>query len=165
MSQDFSQRLKDLREQHGYTQDALASELYVSRQAISQWENGKSSPDVDKLVALAKLYSISVDELLNMVETPLSSLEDLSSAQTNEHPNSNILEQLALAVVLVLALQVPFLPLPVTIFIAVWMKKTKRNYTFIYLLCLFIFLFGSYNTFVFITHYIPDWGTPSVTPL
>ncbi len=57
-------RLYELRKQHGYSQDELAELLDVSRQAVSKWERSESSPDTDNLIALAKLYNVSLDELL-----------------------------------------------------------------------------------------------------
>lgn len=57
-------RLYELRKQHGYSQDELAEMLNVSRQAVSKWERSESSPDTDNLIALAKLYGISLDDLL-----------------------------------------------------------------------------------------------------
>lgn len=57
-------RLYELRKQHGYSQDELAEMLNVSRQAVSKWERSESSPDTDNLIALAKLYRISLDNLL-----------------------------------------------------------------------------------------------------
>lgn len=57
-------RLYELRKQHGYSQDELAEMLNVSRQAVSKWERSESSPDTDNLIALARLYGVSLDELL-----------------------------------------------------------------------------------------------------
>lgn len=57
-------RLYELRKQHRYSQDELADMLNVSRQAVSKWERSESSPDTDNLIALAKLYNVSLDELL-----------------------------------------------------------------------------------------------------
>lgn len=77
-------RLYELRKQHGYSQDELADKLNVSRQAISKWERSESSPDTDNLIALAKLYGVSLDELLNY--TPAKSCEESkeSQAQTQD---------------------------------------------------------------------------------
>lgn len=58
-------RLQELRKNHGYSQEALGEKLGVSRQAISKWERGESSPDTDNLIALAKIYSITLDDILN----------------------------------------------------------------------------------------------------
>ena len=52
------------RKQAGLSQEALAEKLGVSRQAVSKWERSESSPDTDNLIALAKLYGVSLDELL-----------------------------------------------------------------------------------------------------
>ncbi len=61
--------LLELREKVGFSQEKLAQQLGVSRQAVSKWETGQSTPDVDKLVALSRLYGVSVDGLLGL--TPL----------------------------------------------------------------------------------------------
>lgn len=58
-------RLQELRKKHGYSQEELADVLGVSRQAISKWERGDASPDTDNLIALAKIYNITIDELIN----------------------------------------------------------------------------------------------------
>lgn len=58
-------RLQQLRKMNGYSQDALAEQLGISRQAISKWERAESSPDTDNLIALASLYGMTLDELLN----------------------------------------------------------------------------------------------------
>ena len=57
-------RLQQLRKENGYSQDALAEKLGLSRQAISKWERGESSPDTDNLIALAELYHMTLDQLL-----------------------------------------------------------------------------------------------------
>ena len=65
MNLEIANRLVELRKQHGYSQEDLADKLGVSRQAVSKWERVEASPDTDNLIALAKLYGVSVDELLN----------------------------------------------------------------------------------------------------
>lgn len=58
-------RLQQLRKANGYSQDVLAEKLGISRQAVSKWERAESSPSVDNLLDLARLYGITVDEMLN----------------------------------------------------------------------------------------------------
>ncbi len=79
-------RLYELRKQHGLSQDELAEKLNVSRQAVSKWERSESSPDTDNLIALAKLYGISLDELLNYTPQKTSDNEQdaPSDAQNDE---------------------------------------------------------------------------------
>ena len=56
--------LKEHRLKCSMTQEFVAETLGVSRQAVSKWENGTSDPSTSNLIALAKLYNISVDEIL-----------------------------------------------------------------------------------------------------
>lgn len=60
----MAQRLVDRRKAASLSQEALAAQLGVSRQAVSKWERSESSPDTDNLIALAALYGVSLDELL-----------------------------------------------------------------------------------------------------
>ena len=64
MNVDIARRLCDLRHTHGLSQEGLAARLGVSRQAVSKWERGESSPDTDNLLALSELYGMTIDELL-----------------------------------------------------------------------------------------------------
>lgn len=69
MNIEIANRLQQLRKEKGYSQEELAKELGLSRQAVSKWERAESSPDTDNLICLAKLYGMSLDELLNTDET------------------------------------------------------------------------------------------------
>ena len=74
-----AERLIQLRKEHGFSQEELAAKLGVSRQAVSKWERGEASPDTDNLIALAKLYQISLDELLDHKVEPKEEKEEESS--------------------------------------------------------------------------------------
>ena len=60
----IGQKLKALRVKSGLSQEKVAEQLYVSRQAISKWENDEAFPDMENMVALAKFYNVSVDYIL-----------------------------------------------------------------------------------------------------
>lgn len=62
---DFGEKLKALRTERGLTQEQLAARLYVSRTAVSKWEMGGGSPNLDSLQAVARLFDVSVDDLLS----------------------------------------------------------------------------------------------------
>ena len=64
MNLEIANRLLARRREHGYSQEELAYKLGVSRQAVSKWERAESSPDTDNLLALARLYGVSLDALL-----------------------------------------------------------------------------------------------------
>ena len=72
---EFNEKLQELRKQKGLTQEELAKRLYVSRTAISKWESGRGYPNIESLRAIAKYFSVSVDELLSSDEI-LSLAED-----------------------------------------------------------------------------------------
>lgn len=65
MDYKTADRLVELRKKNGYSQEELAEKLNVSRQAISNWERAEALPDTENLIALAKLYKISIDELVH----------------------------------------------------------------------------------------------------
>ncbi len=65
----LAKRLKELRKAHGYTQDYVAEFLGLVRQTYSHYETGKRSPNPEILFKLAGLYSISVDDLMQLTIT------------------------------------------------------------------------------------------------
>ncbi|WP_162894177.1 helix-turn-helix transcriptional regulator [Companilactobacillus musae] len=58
------QQIKKYRKLCNFSQEELAEKIYVSRQTISNWENGKSYPDIDNLLRLSSLFEISLDTLI-----------------------------------------------------------------------------------------------------
>ena len=53
-----------LRKLHGYSQEQIAEKIGISRQAYAKWERGLTIPDIEKAVALAKVYGITIDGLM-----------------------------------------------------------------------------------------------------
>lgn len=84
----MAQRLVDRRKAAGLSQEALAAQLGVSRQAVSKWERSESSPDTDNLIALAALYGVSLDELLYGEAVGDSDGGTEASDETEETENS-----------------------------------------------------------------------------
>ena len=77
---EFNEKLYYLRKQHSLTQEQLAEKLYVSRTAVSKWEQGKGYPSIESLKSISKLFDITIDELL-------SSDELIAAAETENHAN------------------------------------------------------------------------------
>ena len=73
-----NEKLKEIRKISGMTQEELADKLNVSRQTISKWEKGLSTPDLEMAIQFCDLFQISLDELLKeeQMERKLS-LEDI----------------------------------------------------------------------------------------
>lgn len=60
--------LKDYRIKNNMTQEFVAQRLGVSRQAVSKWENGTSDPSTSNLIAIAKLYNVPPEEILQQIK-------------------------------------------------------------------------------------------------
>ncbi|MBQ9735399.1 MAG: helix-turn-helix transcriptional regulator [Clostridia bacterium] len=61
----FQSKMIKLRKQKGLTQDTFAETIGVSRQAVYKWESAASYPEVDKLLKIARLFGVTVDDMLN----------------------------------------------------------------------------------------------------
>lgn len=86
----FSENLKTLRKQKGFSQEELATRLHVVRQTISKWEKNLSVPDADTLIRLAEILEVSVSELLG------TKIENENVASDVAEQLSRINEQLAI---------------------------------------------------------------------
>ena len=80
---EFHEKLQELRKQKGLTQGELAESLFVSRTAVSKWEQGRGYPNIDSLKAIAKFFGVTIDELLSGDELLTVAEED--SRQTEKH--------------------------------------------------------------------------------
>ena len=66
----LAEKILSLRTERGMSQDDLAEKLEVSRQSVSKWETAQSTPDLDKIIKLADLFGVSVDQLVREGERP-----------------------------------------------------------------------------------------------
>ena len=60
----LGEKIVQLRKQRGWSQEELASQLGISRQAVSKWESAASIPDLDKIISMSRLFEVSIDYLL-----------------------------------------------------------------------------------------------------
>ncbi len=75
----LSQKIQTLRKERNLTQEALADQLNVSRQALSKWELGVSTPEADKIVQLSEFFNVSTDYLLKDVEVNQSTKKSINN--------------------------------------------------------------------------------------
>lgn len=61
---NIGKRIHEIRQQKNITQEQLAKDLAISRQAVSKWESGKAIPDIENLMYISNLYDVSLDELI-----------------------------------------------------------------------------------------------------
>ena len=71
----IADKIKNARIQKGYTQEQVAENLLVSRQTISNWENGKSLPDIISIIKMSELYELSLDEMMKGDKALLKKVE------------------------------------------------------------------------------------------
>lgn len=88
MNIDIANRLYELRKKSSLSQEDLAEKIGVSRQAVSKWERAEASPDTDNLILLAKLYDVSLDELLSTEEPVEKTSESFQQQAEPEKKNS-----------------------------------------------------------------------------
>lgn len=69
---NFQNTIKDLRNKNNLTQEEMAQKLYVSRQAISNWENGKNLPDIEMLLIISKTFKVPLDDLINQKDNDIT---------------------------------------------------------------------------------------------
>lgn len=82
----FAQNLQKLRKASNMSQEALAEKLDVTRQSVSKWESGSSYPEMDKLIAICKIFEVDMDTLLNgdVLEEKLDEKEEQKQSNTKE---------------------------------------------------------------------------------
>lgn len=73
----LEEKIQQLRKEAGLSQEMLAGQLGVSRQAVSKWELGEATPDIDKIIKLSQLFEVSTDYLLLNEGTDKDKTNDL----------------------------------------------------------------------------------------
>ncbi|MCQ2401542.1 MAG: helix-turn-helix domain-containing protein [Lachnospiraceae bacterium] len=101
---EFCEKLQELRQNKGLTQEELAEALYVSRAAVSKWESGRGYPSIDSLKEISGYFSVSIDDLL-------SGDQLITIAQRENKSNLRNLCDLLLGCVDLLSVMLIFLPL------------------------------------------------------
>ena len=81
MNNQFSDNMKKIRKEHNLSQEELAEELGVSRQAISKWESGSAYPEMDKIIAMCDKFNLNIDDLLH---------KDIKEAKVEEEGKKKI---------------------------------------------------------------------------
>ena len=99
---ELGNQIKKYRGELNMSQDVLAEKIYVSRQTVSNWENEKSYPDVNSLIRLSEVFSVSLDQLIKGDVEEMKTL--ISEEEKNEYKRmANIY-----SVMFVVAIIIPF---------------------------------------------------------
>lgn len=137
----FNEKLKYFREKKGYTQEDLASELLISRQSISKWENGINEPDIETIKKLCQIFDCSLAELIDDDKVVVSSKE-----VKVEEKKKKLLHALIgafIASILLVVAMVFAMDKEVVIHMSSNMTKTMGSrYTYLFLILVNAFIFG-----------------------
>lgn len=82
----LSDKLYSLRKKSGLSQEQLAEQLNVSRQAISKWESGHSTPESEKLLIISEYFNVSIDYLMKEEDTTIN----INSYSSNENTKKKL---------------------------------------------------------------------------
>ena len=98
----LSEKLKKYRADNNLTQEEFAAKLFVTRNAVSKWENDNGYPNIDTLKDIAKLLNVTIDELLG--EDDVKTIAINTNEKINKYKNyaSNILVFISYALVAIL---------------------------------------------------------------
>lgn len=150
----LNKRLRDQRLLVGLSQSNVAEKLNISRQAISQWENGKSYPDIDNLNQLSEIYHISLDDLIcgnNDNEESNSSKKTISTDANNN-------KSLEIDFILLTISCVLFVIAPLGLFISpiiIWQaKRAKYLRNIIYIISIIAVIYNLYVGYATIMNYM-----------
>lgn len=105
---ELNKQLKKYRIQQKLSQENLAEKIFVSRQTISNWENGKSYPDIQNLLLLSEIFDVSLDELVK------GDVEHMKKKISNTE-----LKKLSNTFFVLLVILLIF-PIPIAFFLGLW---------------------------------------------
>lgn len=89
-AEKLGNKLYELRKKAGLSQEEFAENLNVSRQAVSKWERGETLPDTDNLITIAKLFNVSLDELIDNEIKSEKERKDEPLGDDSQNVNVNI---------------------------------------------------------------------------
>lgn len=87
----LGETIYNLRRKQGLSQEQLAEKLGVSRQSVSKWEGGQTTPDLDKLIALSDCFGVTLDELVRGTSTAENPKTEEAPAQASGKPAPSVL--------------------------------------------------------------------------
>ncbi len=99
---EFNEKLQHLRAKTGLTQEQLAEKLFVSRVTVSKWESGRGYPNIESLKLLARVMSVSIDEMLSSDE--ILSIAENQAVEASRGINSLVFGIVDVMIVLLLVL-------------------------------------------------------------
>lgn len=155
----LSNNLKTIRESKNMSQEFVAKTLNISRQAISRWENNRSIPDTENLVALSKLYNVSIEELIGERSANVIALN--SSEKNQEITKDDTIKMLLYLAILIISTFISLVGIVVSL--AFLVKLRKQNHSKIFaVLCILCLIISALNLFVALNGYFFHIGVVTI---
>ena len=114
----FNEKLIELRKKQGLSQEELGYKLNVTRQTVSKWELGQTTPEMDKLVELSKLFNISIDELVD---------NDINNVIVEKVSNTEKLAGITIKILKVFGIMLIVFITLIFLFVIIFMVDMPRN--------------------------------------
>lgn len=161
---EIGDNLKRIRLKRGLSQNEVADKLNISRQAVSKWERNISSPDIETLEKLRKLYDVSFDELITQTEidSNASIVEKSDNMDIFEGQENRIIHCLIIIGMLVLSCSLPFLGIIISIFIIYFLVKIRSKSILLFSCCFLAIFINTWNTWAFLNNAFIKEATATV---
>lgn len=157
----LAENLKRARKMKGYSQEEVAEKLMISRQVISKWENGWSTPDVETLVKLSDLYGVSVEMLISVIQ---ESEESIEGDKLNENRTKFSTENFVLIACVSVSCVVPIIGIIVSIMGILYNRKTNKS-KIVEVVCFICLILSIYNLLIIGNNLIFHRGVSNVEKL
>lgn len=148
----IGERLKEEREKNELSQKDVADRLHVARQSVSRWETDQSYPDLENLMALGRLYHVSIDELLGMEKEEISEFVEKEIVEEEKSVKRTELDRKEQGMVFAFALASCLFPL-LGVFVPgvlLWKYRKRKVGVLLKILLVLCVLVSIYNCVVWI---------------
>lgn len=161
----IGERLKEEREKQGLSQKEVADRLHIARQAVSRWETDQSYPDLENLMALRRLYHVSIDELLGMEKEEISESVEEETVEEEKSVKRTELDRKEQGMVFAFALASCLFPL-LGVFVPgvlLWKYRKRKVGVLLKILLVMCILLSVYNCFITLNSWCDFFVETNVT--
>lgn len=124
---EFNEKLIELRRKEGLSQEELGYKLNVTRQTVSKWELGQTTPEMDKLIELSKIFNVSVDDLINNSETQKNETTQIEDEPIINQDNNKKEKNMKVIIIAILIVVIVLILMRLIATLAIFNKTTDSQ--------------------------------------